>query len=52
MTATGHLFELEPAVAELLNELAALEQDLVLILDDCQVITEPAIHDALTFLLE
>lgn len=44
--------QLEMVLADLLNELAALEQDLALVLDDYQVITTPTIHDSLTFLLE
>ena len=44
--------QLEMVLADLLNELAAFEQDLALVLDDYQVITTPTIHDSLTFLLE
>jgi LuxR family maltose regulon positive regulatory protein len=44
--------QLEMVLADLLNELAAFEQDLALVMDDYQVITTPTIHDSLTFLLE
>lgn len=36
----------------LLNDLAALSQPLILVLDDYHVIETPAIHQAMTFLLE
>ncbi|GAP96616.1 transcriptional activator of maltose regulon, MalT [Leptolyngbya sp. NIES-2104] len=47
----------EPIAAEvflipLINELAQLQTDFVLVLDDYHLITTPAIHDALSFLLE
>jgi LuxR family transcriptional regulator, maltose regulon positive regulatory protein len=35
----------------LINELAKLTEPVVLVLDDCQVITEPDCHDQLAFLL-
>jgi LuxR family maltose regulon positive regulatory protein len=42
-----------PAVMTgLVNELAATDQDLVLVLDDVHLLTEPEILDALTFLVE
>jgi LuxR family maltose regulon positive regulatory protein len=40
------------ALPELINELAALERPLVLVLDDYHAIVEPAIHDELTYVLE
>ncbi len=40
------------ALTTLINELAALSQDTALILDDYQVISEPAIHESLQFLLD
>ncbi len=42
----------EPALAALLNQLDALEDDLVLVLDDYHVIASSDIHEQLTFLLE
>ena len=36
----------------LLNEFTGVEDDVVLLLDDYQVITNPAIHDAVSYLLE
>jgi LuxR family maltose regulon positive regulatory protein len=44
--------ELEPAFALLVNDLAALPGDAVLVLDDYHVIEAPGIHRALAFLLE
>lgn len=48
---------LQPALVEevltvLLNDLATTDQKLILVLDDYHVIEAPAIHQALTFLLE
>lgn len=43
---------LEPVLTGLLNEIHALGQDLVLVLDDYHVIETPAIHQALQFLLD
>ncbi len=40
------------ALTSLINELAALEQETVLILDDYHVISEQAIHESLQFLLD
>jgi LuxR family transcriptional regulator, maltose regulon positive regulatory protein len=40
------------ALTPLINELAALEQETVLILDDYHVISEQAIHESLQFLLD
>ncbi len=40
------------ALTALINELAALAQDTALILDDYQVISEPAIHASLQFVLD
>jgi LuxR family maltose regulon positive regulatory protein len=42
----------ETFLTPLINELAQLQVDLILVLDDYHLITTPAIHDALTFLLE
>ncbi|MCB0112124.1 MAG: hypothetical protein KDE53_39650, partial [Caldilineaceae bacterium] len=43
---------IEPLLTELLNELAATPEPLLLVLDDYHVIEEPAIDRALTFLLD
>lgn len=45
-------FDFEGFLTPLLNELAQLQTDLIVVLDDYHLITTPAIHDALTFLLE
>jgi LuxR family maltose regulon positive regulatory protein len=42
---------IESVLTELINEIAAVEQDFVLVLDDYHVIEAQAVHDALTFLL-
>jgi LuxR family maltose regulon positive regulatory protein len=42
----------EPALAELLNALAAHAADVVLMLDDYHAITNPAIHEQISFLLD
>jgi LuxR family maltose regulon positive regulatory protein len=42
----------EAVLALLINDLAALSNDLVLVLDDYHVIDTPGIHQALTFLLD
>ena len=42
----------EPALASLLNDLDALDDDIVLVLDDYHVIESTDIHQALTFVLE
>jgi len=47
-----HLSLLTGALTSLTNELAALEQETVLILDDYHLIREQAIHDSLQFLLD
>jgi LuxR family maltose regulon positive regulatory protein len=39
-------------LSELINELAALPQDLILVLEDYHVIDALSIHDALTFLID
>ncbi|HEY9845312.1 MAG TPA: hypothetical protein V6D03_03855, partial [Candidatus Caenarcaniphilales bacterium] len=44
--------DFEVFLTPLLNELAQLQIDLIVVLDDYHLITTPAIHDALTFLLE
>ncbi len=44
--------EVEPAVAELLNALAAHPADVALVLDDYHAVTSPAIHAGISFLLE
>ncbi|HEX6554072.1 MAG TPA: LuxR C-terminal-related transcriptional regulator [Ktedonobacteraceae bacterium] len=43
---------LPSALTALINELAALAQDTVLILDDYHLIGEPAIHESLQFVLD
>ncbi len=43
---------IEPALAELLNALAEHAADIVLMLDDYHVITNPAIHEGISFLLD
>lgn len=45
-------FPFEAFLTPLINELAQLQSDLILALDDYHLITTPKIHDALTFLLE
>ncbi len=45
-------FPLEAVLTTLLNELAALPEGCVLVLDDYHVIETETIHDALTFLLD
>jgi LuxR family maltose regulon positive regulatory protein len=42
----------ESVVAGLINEISALDSDLSVVLDDYHVIESPAIHAAMTFLLE
>ena len=44
--------DLEPVLAVLLNAVAAMPQDCLLVLDDYHVITAPEIHLAITFLLD
>jgi LuxR family maltose regulon positive regulatory protein len=43
---------LEPLLTALINELAALPEPLLLVLDDYHLIEAPVIHHALTFLLD
>lgn len=43
---------LEPVLTGLLNEVHALEEDVVLVLDDYHVIESPAVHQAVQFLLD
>ncbi|MDJ0756395.1 MAG: tetratricopeptide repeat protein [Ardenticatenaceae bacterium] len=43
---------IESILTVLLNDMSAIEGNVVLVLDDYHVIEEPAAHDALTFLLE
>jgi LuxR family maltose regulon positive regulatory protein len=45
-------FPFEAFLTPLLNELAQLQTDLILVLDDYHLITTPVIHNAVTFLLE
>lgn len=47
-----HPFSLEAVLTTLLNELAALPEEIVLVLDDYHVIETDTIHRALTFLLD
>jgi LuxR family maltose regulon positive regulatory protein len=42
----------EACLIPLINELAHLQTEFILVLDDYHLITAPKIHDALTFLLE
>ena len=42
----------DAVLTTLVNELAALADDVVLVLDDYHVIEAPAVHDGMTFLLE
>ena len=51
-TGPDDLGSLGPALANLVNDLAGLEQRIVLVLDDYPVITTPAVHAILRFLLE
>jgi LuxR family transcriptional regulator, maltose regulon positive regulatory protein len=44
--------QVERALRSLLNDLAALRQDVVLVLDDFHVVERPEIHDALAYLLD
>jgi len=44
-------FPFEAFLTPLLNELAQLQTDLILVLDDYHLITTPVIHNAVTFLL-
>ena len=44
--------QLIPLLTTLLNDLAACEQEIVLIVDDYHLIEEPGIHSSLLFLLE
>ncbi len=44
--------EIEPAIAELLNALAAHTENIALVLDDYHTISNPAIHEGITFLLD
>lgn len=43
---------LEPVLTGLLNEVHALDQDVVLVLDDYHVVESPAVHQAVQFLLD
>jgi LuxR family maltose regulon positive regulatory protein len=51
MIAEISLLPIETAISVLINELAELDEDVFLFLDDYHNITEPAIHEGLTFLL-
>lgn len=44
--------DFEVFLTPLLNELAQVQTDLIVVVDDYHLITTPAIHDALAFLLE
>jgi LuxR family maltose regulon positive regulatory protein len=44
--------QVEPALAELLNTLAEYAENIALILDDYHVITNPAIHEQISFLID
>src|SRR6266496_817771 len=52
MLHSPHPSLLTGALTSLINELAALSQDIALILDDYHLIREQAIHDSLQFLLD
>src|SRR6266516_2225157 len=52
MLYSPHPSLLTGALTSLINELAALSQDIALILDDYHLIREQAIHDSLQFLLD
>jgi LuxR family maltose regulon positive regulatory protein len=43
---------IESVLTELINEIASIEQNFVLVLDDYHVIEAQAVHNALTFLLD
>jgi LuxR family maltose regulon positive regulatory protein len=43
---------IESVLTELINEIAAVEQNFILVLDDYHVIEAPSVHNALTFLLD
>jgi LuxR family maltose regulon positive regulatory protein len=43
---------IESVLTELINEVASIEQNIVLVLDDYHVIEAPTVHNALTFLLD
>jgi LuxR family maltose regulon positive regulatory protein len=43
---------IESVLTELINEIAVIEQNFVLVLDDYHVIEDPAVHNAMTFLLD
>ena len=43
---------IEAVLSEVINDIAELPYDISLILDDFHLITEPAIHEAFTFLLD
>ncbi|MET0143857.1 MAG: LuxR C-terminal-related transcriptional regulator [Ilumatobacteraceae bacterium] len=48
----GRRAPLETVVATLINDLETASQDIVLVLDDYHVISDPEIHDSVAFLLE
>jgi len=52
LTQSPPLSSPKPALTMLINSLAAISTDLVLVLDDYHVITQQSIHDALTFLID
>jgi LuxR family maltose regulon positive regulatory protein len=49
---TAHTPQAEQALVGMLNQLTALPDDLVMVLDDYHLITTQAIHDTLAFLLD
>lgn len=51
LSATASLIP-KPFLSSLINDLAALDEDLVLVLDDYHLIDVPSIHDIVGFLLE
>jgi len=52
MLRSPQLPAIEPLLVQLINEIAAIPECLVLVLDDYHTIQAPAIHEALTFLLD
>ncbi|PVZ06841.1 LuxR C-terminal-related transcriptional regulator [Actinomycetospora cinnamomea] len=43
---------IDAALVAVLNDLGGMSQDLVLVLDDLHLVTSPAVHDGIAFLLE
>ncbi len=47
-----HPRPIESILIALINAIAAVSDDVILVLDDYHVINDPAIHEAMTFLIE